>query len=224
MGIHERKEREREHRREEIIDAAQQVFFEKGLFVATMDDIAEMAELSKGTLYLYYKSKEDLYLAVTMRGMEVLLDMFQKVLEPAISVPKALERLSDVYLDYFNSHRDYFRMLHFFQTPQFHKQVSDDMKQSCDLLNQRIWDVIRALLQRGIQDGSLRTDLNSFELVFITWASATALMRNIDNHLELWKERFQLDLFHTLKVSNRVLLDAILTEKGKNELAVAQNT
>lgn len=60
MGTHERKEREREHRREDILDAAQHVFFEKGLPTATMDEIAEIAELSKGTLYLYYKSKEDL--------------------------------------------------------------------------------------------------------------------------------------------------------------------
>ena len=60
MGTHERKEREKEHRREEILAAAQAVFFEKGLQNSTMDEIAERAELSKGTLYLYYKSKEDL--------------------------------------------------------------------------------------------------------------------------------------------------------------------
>ena len=224
MGIHERKEREREHRREEIIDAAQRVFFEKGLFAATMDEIAEMAELSKGTLYLYYKSKEDLYLAVTMRGMQVLQDMFQQVVDSNTSVPKTLDRLGDAYLAYFNGNRDYFRMLHFFQTPQFHKQVSDEMKQSCNLLNQGIWDLIRDLLRRGVKDGTLRTDPDPFEVVFITWASATALMRNIDNHIEDWKNQFQLDLFHTLKVSNRVLLDAILTEKGRNELAASQNT
>jgi TetR/AcrR family transcriptional regulator len=55
MGIVERKEREKEHRKEEILDAAQKVFFERGLVTATMDEIAETAELSKGTLYLYYK-------------------------------------------------------------------------------------------------------------------------------------------------------------------------
>ena len=72
MGIVERKEREKEHRREEIIDAAQRIFFQKGLSAATMDEIAEAAELSKGTLYLYYNSKEDLYLSVMLRGMDIL--------------------------------------------------------------------------------------------------------------------------------------------------------
>ncbi|MDL1893205.1 helix-turn-helix transcriptional regulator, partial [Sphingobacteriales bacterium CHB3] len=52
MGIIERKEREKEQRREEIVTAAEKIFFEKGLAIATMDEIAEAAELSKGTLYL----------------------------------------------------------------------------------------------------------------------------------------------------------------------------
>src|SRR5271157_4986746 len=123
LGIHERKEREKEQRRENILDAAQRVFFEKGLATATMDDIAETAELSKGTLYLYYKSKEDLYLTVLMRGMELLYDVFNEVATGAYSPPKMLSRLSEAYLDYFNKHRDYFRMMHYLLAPQFHKQV-----------------------------------------------------------------------------------------------------
>ena len=59
MGITERKEREKEHRKEEIIDAAQKVFFEKGLLSSTMDDIAEAAELSKGCLLYTSPSPRD---------------------------------------------------------------------------------------------------------------------------------------------------------------------
>ena len=60
MGIAERKEREKEHRRNTILDAAEEVFFSKGINLATMDEVAERAELSKGTLYLYFKNKEEL--------------------------------------------------------------------------------------------------------------------------------------------------------------------
>ena len=58
MGIQERKEREKLQRREDIIDAAEKVFFKKDLDSATMDDVANEAELSKGTLYIYFKSKK----------------------------------------------------------------------------------------------------------------------------------------------------------------------
>ena len=54
-------------------------FFNKGLPTATMDEIADAAELSKGTLYLYYKSKEDLYLGVMIRGMQALYTDYESL-------------------------------------------------------------------------------------------------------------------------------------------------
>ncbi|MBD3290820.1 TetR family transcriptional regulator, partial [candidate division KSB1 bacterium] len=76
MGIIERREREKEQRRNDIIDAAERVIFSKGRATSTMDDVAEEAELSKGTLYLYFKSKEELYLAIHLRGLGILKKMF----------------------------------------------------------------------------------------------------------------------------------------------------
>ena len=72
MGIIERKEREKQKRKAGIIHAAEKVFFSKGFDKTTMDDIAEAAELSKGTLYLYFKSKEDLHVTVAMKAIELL--------------------------------------------------------------------------------------------------------------------------------------------------------
>ena len=57
MGVAERRQREKEERRSCIVAAAEAVFLEKGLDVATMDEIAARAEVSKGTLYLYFKEK-----------------------------------------------------------------------------------------------------------------------------------------------------------------------
>jgi len=223
MGILERKEREKGHRREEIIDAAQHVFFEKGLYVATMDEIAEKAELSKGTLYLYYKSKEDLYLAVVMRGMEILSDMFIKVTKSGESAAKMLVGLSDAYVSYFSNHREYFRMMHFLQTPQFHKQVSDEVKQSCGTLNRHVWDLANGILQRCIDEGVLRKDLNPVEVGIILWSSTTALLLRIDSEYLIWKEGFHIDLTHTLKLSNRLLFDAMCTENGRKTITALAN-
>ena len=220
MGIHERKEREKEHRKEEILDAAQAVFFQRGLLEATMDEIAEEAELSKGTLYLYYKSKEDLYLAVMMRGMRLLHDMFERVIAEGASVPRTLLRMFDAYLEYFNTHRNYFRMLHFYQTPQFHRQVSAEMKQSCGVENQHIWRLVVDVMKRGMEEGVLRSDFDPIQIGLTIWSSATSLMMRIDAEHELWLEQMNVDLEKTLRFSNTLLLNAILTERGKKDLAV----
>ena len=224
MGVHERKEREKEHRREEILDAAQRVFFEKGLAASTMDDIAETAELSKGTLYLYYKSKEDLYLTVMMRGLDLLLDAFRKVDAETLPPAKMLLRLSESYVRFFNEHRDYFRMMHYLQSPQFHKQISDDVKNSCSVLNKRIWDLVNGMIQRCMDGGILRNDLCSAEVGVILWSNATSLMLRIDNEHAIWREAFRIDLQQTLRLSTSLLFDALCTEQGRHELSALANS
>ncbi|MBW1848476.1 MAG: TetR/AcrR family transcriptional regulator [Deltaproteobacteria bacterium] len=72
MGIKERKEREKERRRQQILVSAKRVFSEKGFSKATMEDIATDAELSPGTLYLYFKNKEELYASLSLRILQYL--------------------------------------------------------------------------------------------------------------------------------------------------------
>ncbi len=218
MGIQERKVREKEHRREEILDAAQKIFFEKGLVAATMDEIAEQAELSKGTLYLYYRSKEDLYLAIFMRGQEVLYELFRRVIEAGGPVPRVLARLGDAYIEYFERYRSYFRMMRFFETPEFHRQVSTEMRDACDVVNQRIWDLVIGFLRRGIEEGLLRRSLDPVEIAVIFWSSATSLMIRADAEEHEWHSRMGIDLSSTLRRSNTLFLESVLTGEGKAEV------
>lgn len=223
MSIHERKEREKEHRKEEILDAAQKIFFEKGLLISTMDEIAEAAELSKGTLYLYYKSKEDLYLAVMMRGLQVLYEMAEHVVNSFNSILEKLIELVDVYRKFFESNKNFFRMFYFMQAPQFHKQVSDEMWQSCSVINQKLWNLVVELLKKGIEEGLLRSDLNPVEIAIIFWSSSTALMLRMDGEGERWSNKMNIDLLHTLETSNDLLIEAILTEAGRAQLVIVTN-
>jgi AcrR family transcriptional regulator len=218
MGIPERKEREKEHRREEIIRAATVVFFEKGLQAATMDEIAEKAELSKGTLYLYYKSKEDLYLAVMNVGIDTLREMFENTVRSSASTIETLLRLGETYYQFFRAHRNYFRMFHFFQNPAFHKQVSDEMLLTCRDKNQSIWTVVTGVLANGIKEGVLRSDLRPEEMAVVLWSSSNAIMMQMDHQNERWKETLAVDLEVVLRKANRLLLDAILTESARQRL------
>lgn len=215
MGIQERKEREKEQRREEIISAAQKVFFEKGLQAATMDDIADTAEVSKGTIYLYYKSKEDLYLAVVLRGMDILLDMFLKITESDQPAIRKIGLFGDAYLEFFKANRKYFLMMDFYETPQFHKQVSEEMKQVCSVSSQKIWTAFFDTIQQAIDDGMMRPNLNARQVAIMFWSNSNGLMRQMDRDPIYWHDAMGIDLEVTLKLSNSFLLEAMMTEKAK---------
>ena len=76
--IQERRREEKEMRRQSIIDAAEQVFAQRGFEVATMADIADQARLSRALIYFYFKDKEELGLAITARGLQALRRSFER--------------------------------------------------------------------------------------------------------------------------------------------------
>lgn len=66
MSTTARREREKQQRRESIVDAAEKLFFSKGYDDVSLDDIAQEAELNRATIYLYFENKEDLCFAVIL--------------------------------------------------------------------------------------------------------------------------------------------------------------
>jgi len=83
MGVKERKERERERRRQQIIVAAKRVFSEKGFSKARMEDIACEAELAPATLYIYFRSKEELFVSFSLNLLKFLSAKLKGILGEA---------------------------------------------------------------------------------------------------------------------------------------------
>jgi AcrR family transcriptional regulator len=102
MGIHERKEREKERRRQQIMVAAKRVFSANGFNRSTMEDIAREAELSPGTIYLYFRNKDELYASLSLRILQYLNIRLKHVvnrkgLEPEEYVEALKQAMYDVY-------------------------------------------------------------------------------------------------------------------------------
>jgi len=102
MTIQERKEREKEMRRQQIIDAAEKVFTSRGVCDATIENIAEEAELSPATLYLYFKNKDELYASLNLRMLEVLVQKMEDIyhqdrLNPEKKIMALKKALYEVY-------------------------------------------------------------------------------------------------------------------------------
>ncbi|HNS25752.1 MAG TPA: helix-turn-helix domain-containing protein, partial [Methanobacteriaceae archaeon] len=72
MSTTSRREREKQKRRQDIINAAEKIFFAKGYDSVTMDEIAREAEINKALIYYYFKNKEALFFAVNLYGVRIL--------------------------------------------------------------------------------------------------------------------------------------------------------
>jgi TetR/AcrR family transcriptional regulator len=169
LGITERKQREKEQRRLDIIIAAEEVFFSRGLETATVDEVAEKAELSKGTLYLYFKNKEELIAAVFHRGMNILQKM---MIEKALSSSDAIEKmrsLGKAYLDFAKRYPGHFSLM---LEKELHKLDADDTKPeavSCIQAGLNVLNMLKMIIIEGIQQKSIRNDIDPAQLALIIW-------------------------------------------------------
>ena len=85
--------------RDKLVDVARQLFARKGVEDTTMNDIAVASKKGRRTLYTYFKSKEQIYLAVVESELERLLDAMQKVAEEPISPDEKILELINAHLD-----------------------------------------------------------------------------------------------------------------------------
>ena len=120
MGLTERRNREKERRRETILKAARRDFMKKGFKAVTVDSIAQRAQLSKGAIYLYFRSKEEIYAQVLIRDIEKFHDRVTDIFHDGDSASDVLIRFAQVYIDFFLSERELFRILMTFMCSPIH--------------------------------------------------------------------------------------------------------
>ncbi len=181
MGTLERKEREKEQRRKAIIKAARKVFFEKGLHAASMDEIAELAELSKGALYLYFKSKEDLYASLLEEGLAILRRMFEEVAARPLPPDEALREVGLAYYEFYKRYPDYFEVLKFTDTRGLHSKLSREVLQCAQECSMSCLKVVARVFERGVQAGIFRSDLSSMEVAIMLWGTSNGMIGLIAN-------------------------------------------
>jgi AcrR family transcriptional regulator len=110
MGVKERRKREEKARLATILVAAENIFSEHGYYQARMDDIAEAAELAKGTLYYYFKSKDEIFLHLLERESRRVHEEIQKRISEESSFLEALKEAMEFYLEYFEKNHGFLKM------------------------------------------------------------------------------------------------------------------
>ena len=176
MGIAERKEREREQRQQAIINAGEQVFFSQGYESSTMDDVARQAELSKGTLYLYFQSKDELHFAIMERGMAILMELMEKRMSSPKNGRETLRELGLALVDFSNLYPDYFNSLIFFQGRDADQQNLNESKVKSFMANRNSLTLLNETLVRGMEDGSIRKDIPLAKLSTTLWAQMMGIL------------------------------------------------
>lgn len=170
MGIQERKEREKERRRQQIIVAAKRVFSDKGFNKTTMEDIAKEAELSPGTLYLYFKNKEELYASLSLRILQYLHIRVSHVINQTELDPQGkLDALKEVMFDVYDFDPLIIINMFHLQSSETLKNLSDELIDEIKTLSRNSIGAIAQIFKEGI-DAGVFIDRHPVALSDICWS------------------------------------------------------
>jgi AcrR family transcriptional regulator len=189
-----------EERKQQILDAAEKVFTRKGLDEARMDDIAEGTGLSKGTLYLYFKSKDDLIIAILERIFQHTFEQLETRMGDELSAAEAIRQFAE------EAGREYTSMLRimpiayeFLALAFRNKTVQKALKRYFNLY----MEVLVPIIQRGIDSGEFRqVDAQEVALAAGAIFEGTVL---------LWVyDKSRVDVEHHIRSGIKLLLEGIL--------------
>lgn len=166
----ERRKRDRERRRQDILDAAETVFATRGVEAATMDEIASEAEVSKGTLYLYFKSKGALIAAIAMRNAAAMKARIEAHLVHTTDGLSGIGAVLLSYVERFKSHPQRSRLIlqHWASSAQLHDDVQ--LEPGFRETITSVMQLVTAQVVRGQKDGSIAPGLRPDALAMQLWA------------------------------------------------------
>jgi AcrR family transcriptional regulator len=155
MSTTQRRAREKENRRRSILDAARAVFFEDGFQLATVDDVAARAEVSKGTVYLYFESKETILAHLLLEGLEELVAVLEEAYaaEREIAASERLRRLAMGYLNFFQANPHYHRLIMALDRGKFQAAVPADLYEQVLTRSLRGFHRVIQAVGQGVDQG-----------------------------------------------------------------------
>jgi TetR/AcrR family transcriptional regulator len=114
MGVKERRELEKQVRRNQILDAARKLLFSQGLEKISISKISKEAQLGVGTIYFYYKNKEEIFIALQEEGLGFLFSAIQQIQGKQLTPAEKLKEVASSYYNFSQNQQEYFNIINDF--------------------------------------------------------------------------------------------------------------
>jgi TetR/AcrR family fatty acid metabolism transcriptional regulator len=160
-----------------ILEASVNVFADHGFHQSTVSQIAKKAGVADGTIYLYFKNKEDILVQIFNYKTKQIFERFREVVDSADNPIEKLRNLIRRHLQEFQQDRN-LAVVYLAETRQINRVMEDQIK----IMSKMYFDLVAGILEQGQQDGNFRKVLHlglvkrhilgSVDEVISTWLHA----------------------------------------------------
>lgn len=168
-----RRSREKARRRAAILDAALELLRASGIENLQIEEIAQRTELAKGTLYRYFKSKNEVLTELLLEARARLLISFEQVIAKHDTVLGQLEAIIWANYDYCVADPNLYELMFFYESTITEAELQARLMPSSEPIIKLIVDV----LEQGVQEKVLQPDLDTLEFSFQLYATVTGMLK-----------------------------------------------
>ena len=196
MADTDRKAWEQQQRSNRIVDKAQAVFFENGYENTTLPAIADAAGYNKRTLYLYFKDKEELFLAVVLRGLIQLRATLAKAADRAGSDDSGLQHMARAFFDFSVQSPEFLDLIMIYESRYFDylngdgSFAPDSYRAQCQQVSADMARMVTAAIEKGMEIGTIGKDLTPQQLMLLLWGQIFGVMKIFRMRRQHFREAF----------------------------------
>jgi AcrR family transcriptional regulator len=166
----------REASRRRILDSARTVFFREGFEAANLDEVASLAGVAKGTIYRYFESKAELYVAVLVHNADAFVSRMRNKIDPSLPPDKQIKRIGLFYFKHYCENREYFRIFWAIENQRMIGGLPDAVVRAVTDLWSRCLQILADQITRGVREGYFRP-CDPWEMANIFWIVANGLIQ-----------------------------------------------
>jgi AcrR family transcriptional regulator len=217
MGIIERREREKKNRQELAINAAMELYNEEGYHAITMEKIAERSELSRAALYLYFNTKDEIFVSAIVASTNYFEKILQEIYDRRESIKeRLLEELWECFRIFYEKDPVTFNASLYFHQSEITRNLSEGLRKRLYESGSRIVRLQHQIIKYGVDEG-IFIECNPMTLTEVIWACFFGITQ-LERSKQVVSRKNHLDITRDLAIN--VLARSII-RKGPDDARIS---
>ncbi len=163
--------------RQKILDAARDVFFRDGFIDANLDEVAQIANVAKGTLYRYFENKGELYVAVLSHNGELFEERMREAAGRAAEPADRIREVGRFYFDHWTRNREYFQIFWALENQSVIGELPGAVVDEVTKLWDRCLHILSGVIEAGVESGAF-APCDSWTMAHLIWTNANGLIQS----------------------------------------------
>ena len=199
-----RKRETPELRKNQIIAAADLVLLDVGIDRFTVDQVIEKAGIAKGTVYNYYKNKDEMLAELGGKAVRLLHETFTEAMDKMTSYVDKIKAICYSHYEYTKKYPAYSDLISYMERPEFDIHIQSYLKISYDLT-----DYVVNIVKQGQEAGEIRKNIDPHILTYISWATNVGVVQFVESKKNMLKNHHEISTEEMVKTFADMITEGI---------------